>query len=68
MEVGVGIRGKIVIDGQVDALNIDTTTENISSNTDTLVEFLELFVSLDTICLSVYEAKYLMLVHTAPLD
>jgi ligand-binding sensor protein len=49
VQVGVCIRGQIVVDGKVDTLNIDTTSENISSDTDTLVEFLELFVAFDTI-------------------
>jgi len=65
MEVRVGISGKIVIDGQVDTLDIDTTAENISGNTDTLVELFEFLISLDTIYRSVYEDDSLMLVHTA---
>jgi hypothetical protein len=47
VQVGVGIGGKIVVNGQVDTLNIDTTTKDISGNTDTLVELLELFVTFD---------------------
>ena len=49
MQVGVGITGEIVVDGQVDTLNIDTTAEDISGDTDTLVELLELLVALDTV-------------------
>ena len=48
MQVRVGISGQVIVDGKVDTLNIDTTTENIGGDTDTLVEFLELFVALDT--------------------
>jgi hypothetical protein len=66
MEVRVGISRKIVVNGQVDTLNINTTTENISRNTDTLVEFLKLLVSLDTIYLSVCEDEPLIVIHTAP--
>jgi hypothetical protein len=67
VEVGVGIRGKIVVDGQVDALDIDTTAEDVSSNTDTLVELLELLVALDTAgklaCATVISDRHK---HTAP--
>jgi hypothetical protein len=49
VEIGVSISGEIVVNGQVDTLNIDTTSKDISSNTDTLVEFFELLVALDTI-------------------
>jgi hypothetical protein len=48
VEVGVGVGGQIVVDSQVDTLDIDTTTEDVSGNTDTLVEFLEFLVALDT--------------------
>ena len=48
MEVRVGVGGKIVVDGKVDALNIDTTPEDVGGNTDTLVELLELLVTSDT--------------------
>jgi hypothetical protein len=48
MKVRVGITRKIVVDGKVDTLDIDTTTEDVSSDTDTLVELLELLVTLDT--------------------
>jgi hypothetical protein len=48
VQVGVGIGGKIVVNGKVDTLDIDTTAEDISGDTDTLVELLELLVALDT--------------------
>lgn len=49
MEVRVGIGRHIVVDSQVDALDINTTTEHISGDADTLVEVLELLVALDTV-------------------
>ena len=48
MKVGVGVTRKIVVDGKVDTLDINTTTEDVGSDTDTLVEFLELLVTLNT--------------------
>jgi len=48
VKVRIGITGKIVVDSKVDTLDIDTTTEDVSSDTNTLVELLELLVTLDT--------------------
>ena len=48
VEVGVGIGRHVVVDGKVNALNIDTTAENVSGNADTLIELLELLVAADT--------------------
>lgn len=48
VEVGVGISRQIVVDSKVDTLDINTTAEDVSSDTDTLVEFLELLVAFDT--------------------
>lgn len=48
VEVGAGIVGQIVVDGQVDSLNVDTTSEDISGDTDALLELLELLVAADT--------------------
>jgi hypothetical protein len=48
MKVGIGIARKIVVDGKVDTLDIDTTTEDVGSDTDALVELFELLVALDT--------------------
>ena len=47
VKVRVGITREIVVDGKVDTLDIDTTTEDVGSDTDTLVELLELLVTLD---------------------
>lgn len=52
VEVRVGVTGQVVVDGQVDALNIDTTAEDVSGDTDTFVKLLELLVALDTVGLS----------------
>jgi len=49
MQVRVGISWKIIVDCQVDALNVNTTTKDIGSNTDPLVELLEFLVSLNTV-------------------
>jgi hypothetical protein len=44
MQVRVGIGGQIVVNGKVDALNVDTAAKDIGRDTDTLVEFLEFLV------------------------
>ena len=48
MQVGVGVTGEIVVYGQVDSFDVDATAKDVSGDADTLVEFLELFVALDT--------------------
>lgn len=48
VEVGIGLVGHVVVDGHVDALDVDTTTEDVGGDTDTGLELLELFVALDT--------------------
>ena len=53
VEVRVSVSGQIVVDGQVDTLNIDTTAEDIGGNADALVELLELLVPADTTRMSV---------------
>ena len=49
VKVRISISGKIVVDCEVDTLNIDTTAEDISGDTDTLVEVLEFLVAFDTV-------------------
>lgn len=49
VQVRIGIGRHVVVDGQVDTLDVDTTTEDVSGNADSLVELLELLVSTDTI-------------------
>jgi hypothetical protein len=44
VQVGVRVGGKVVVDSQVDTLDIDTTSKDISSDTDTLVELFELLI------------------------
>jgi hypothetical protein len=48
VEVGVGLVGHVVVDGDVDTLDIDTATEDVRGDTDTRLELLELLVALDT--------------------
>ena len=48
VQVRVGVCRQFIVDGQVDSFNIDTTSEHVCSDTDTLVEFLELLVTFDT--------------------
>ena len=52
MQIRVGIRREIVVDRKVDALDINTTTEDVGGDADTLVELLELLVASDTKSLS----------------
>lgn len=49
VQIRAGIGGQIVVDGQVDALDIDATAKHISGNTDALLELLELLVALDAV-------------------
>lgn len=49
MKIGVGVGGQVVVNGEVDAFNIDTTAEDVGSNADTLVELLEFLVASDTV-------------------
>ena len=69
MQVAVGIAGQVVVDGKVDALDIDTTPEDVSCNTDTLVEVFELLVTLDTRgqCKSIFEQICISFQHTVLL-
>lgn len=49
VQVGAGISRQVVVDGQVDTLDIDTTSKNVGGDTDALLELLELLVAADTI-------------------
>jgi hypothetical protein len=49
MQVSISLVGHVVVDGNVDALDIDTTTEDVGRDTDTSLELLELLVTLDTV-------------------
>lgn len=48
MKVGVSLVRHVVVDGDVDALDIDTTAKDVSRHTDTGLELFELLVTLDT--------------------
>lgn len=48
VQVRVGLAWHVVVDGQVDALNVNTTAEDVSGNTDALVELLEFLVAANT--------------------
>lgn len=49
MKVRVGIRWEIVVDGEVDTFDINTTSKHIRGNANTLVEFLEFSVAFNTV-------------------
>ena len=49
VKVRIGLVGHVVVDGDVDTLNINTTTKNVSGHTDTSLEVLELLVAFDTV-------------------
>lgn len=48
VEVGSCISGQIVVDGEVDTFDIDTTAEDVGGYADSLVEVFEFFVARDT--------------------
>lgn len=48
MKIWIGIAWQIVIDGEINAFNVDSSAKDVGSNTDTLVEFLEFLVAFDT--------------------
>ena len=52
VEVAVSVGRQVVVDGQVDTLNVNTTTEDVGGDTDTLLKLLELLVALDTLLLA----------------
>lgn len=49
VEVRISITGKVVVDGEVDTLDINTTTEDVGGNTDSLLELFEVLVTTDTV-------------------
>ena len=69
MEISVrGVR-HVIVDDDIDALNIDTTSENVSSNHDALVKFLEGLVLRNTTIQSDHIREYLSLqLQTVPLE
>jgi hypothetical protein len=61
VEIRVGIGWQIVVDGKVDALNVDATTKDIGGDANPLVEFLEFFVAFDTVYLSMVQPLQLFI-------
>jgi hypothetical protein len=51
VKVRISISRSIVVDDNVDTFHIDTTSEDVGSDQDTLLESLELLVSTDTLFL-----------------
>jgi hypothetical protein len=49
VQIGVGISGQVVVDGQVNSFDINTTSKDVCGDTYTLVEFLEFFVAFDAV-------------------
>lgn len=47
VEVRVRLVGHVVVDGDIDALNVDTAAEDVGGDTNTGLELLELLVTLD---------------------
>ena len=69
MQVGVGISGEIVVDSEVDALDINTTTKDVGGNANALVELLEFLVTTNTIIKSAIQFQRPAIEcwkHTAP--
>lgn len=48
MEIRVRVGGQVVVDGQVDAFDVDAAAEDVGSDADALVEFFEFFVAFDS--------------------
>ena len=49
VKIRAGICRKVIVDGQVDPFNVDTTTEDIRRDADALLKLLKLLVTLDTV-------------------
>ena len=52
VQIRVRIGRQIVIDGQVDPFDVDTTTEDVGCDADPLVELFEFLVAFDTMIVS----------------
>lgn len=66
VQVCVWFTRNIVVDGDVDALDIDTSSKDIGTDTDSLLECLELFVACNTRCeLSCYPSIPFLLWQTS---
>jgi hypothetical protein len=51
MEVSIGVSGHVIVEHDVDFLNIDSTSEDLGGNEDSVLEFLEAIVDLDALLL-----------------
>jgi hypothetical protein len=47
VQVRIGVGREVVVDGKVDALNVDATAKDVGGDADALVKVLELLVALD---------------------
>lgn len=56
VEVRVSLVRHVVVDGDVDTFNINTTAEDVSGHANTGLEVLELFVALNTVASSAHES------------
>lgn len=68
MKVRICISWQIVVDGEIDSLDIDTTTEDIGSDAYSFVELLEFFVTFDTYEQSVFASIARAIKLTALLE
>jgi len=48
MKIGIGIIWHVVIDNYIDLFNINSSSENIGADHDSVLHFFELFVPLDS--------------------
>ena len=49
VKVRISLVGHVVVDSDIDALNIDTATEDVSGHTDARLEIFELLVAFDAV-------------------
>ena len=49
MQVRISVAGEVVVDGKVDAFDVDAAAKDVGGDADALVEFFELFVALDAV-------------------
>ena len=71
VQIGICITWKVIVDCKIDTLDIDSSTEDIGSNADALVELLELLIAfdatdirLDSTCFELPSHVPLFLAHT----
>ena len=49
MEIRVGVSRQIIVDCEIDALNVNTTTKDVGGNANALIELLKLLVPFDAV-------------------